>query len=85
MAKKEEENKENVLKKILGQLLKRKKLTLVIIVIVVAFFGYRYYANRNGDGLEIAEVKKGTVKEELILSGEIAADEHAELTFSTSG
>lgn len=82
MAEKEKEDKkENILKR----LLKRKKLIAVVVVIVLAFVGWRYYSNRNGDGVETVEVKRGTVEEELILSGEIVADEHASLNFSSSG
>ena len=41
---------------------------------------------RGGNGeLEESTVQRGEVIEELILSGEIVADEHAQLTFPTSG
>jgi len=72
---------ESIFRKILG----RKKLLIVIIVIViVGFFAYRYFQNKNGD-VDSAEVKRGNVAEELILSGEIDADEYAQLKFPASG
>lgn len=81
MAKEEKTEKVNFKDKIF----KRKKLIIFLVIIVAGFFGWRSYSSRNGKDLERTEIKRGSVGEELILSGYIAADEHATLTFSTSG
>ena len=64
----------------------RKKLIAVIIVIaiaVLAVVGFRY---KKGFGeKEQFIVQKGTVEEELILTGEISADEYASLFYPVSG
>ena len=65
-------------------LLKRKKLLIVIVVVVIGAFVWRFQVS-NGNDLDSFEIKKGTVQEELILTGSIRADEHANLSFSTSG
>lgn len=73
--------KESVLKR----LLKRKKLLIILAILVVGgYFLYGYFTGRNGE-VETADVKLGTVAEELILSGEIDADEYAQLAFPASG
>ncbi len=81
MAKEEKIEKVSLKDKIL----KRKKLIIFLVVLIAGFFGWRSYSSINGKDLETAEVKKGIVEEELILSGSIMADEHAILTFSSSG
>jgi HlyD family secretion protein len=79
MAKEEKE-------RLLSKVLKRKKLIIILIVVGVIVYGGWYFINqrKNGD-IEQTTVKKGTVREELILSGEIKADEHADLLFQSSG
>ena len=70
--------------RIFKRLLKRKKLLAVILVlIVVGIVVVRNISKK--EAFETTEVKKGTVREELILSGEVKAVEHARLIFQTSG
>ncbi|OGM60069.1 hypothetical protein A3A75_01545 [Candidatus Woesebacteria bacterium RIFCSPLOWO2_01_FULL_39_10] len=74
--------KPNILRRIFKT---RRRLILVLVIIVVAILGARFIVSgRNGE-VETARVYKGTVQEELILSGEIRAEEHASLSFLSSG
>jgi len=69
-----------------SKLLKRKKLLLgLIVVFIFGFFLLRKYLFPSKDGFEEGRIEKGTVREELILSGEIKAEEHAKLSFLSSG
>ncbi len=70
--------------KFFRKLLKRKKLLIIILVIIVVGFVVSRIASRNGD-VDTTEVKQGTVREELILTGDIKATEHAPLRFQSSG
>jgi len=64
----------------------RKKLLAVVAVLVVGWIGYqRFVVLPRKAAVETARVEKGEVKEELVLSGEINADEYAKLSFLTSG
>jgi membrane fusion protein (multidrug efflux system) len=68
----------------------RKRLTtrwlIVIGIIILAIVAWRVIAaRRSRSELETTTVKRGDVAEELILSGEISADEYAQLAFQTSG
>jgi len=56
---------------------------LVVVAIGGGIFGW-VKMNQNKD-LETNEIKRGEVKEELILSGEVKAVEHAILKFQSSG
>ncbi len=75
-----------MLEKIKQIITRRKKLTigLVLVIAVAGFIIYkRFFAFKAG--LDKTTVKRGSVAEELILSGEIKAEEHAVLRFETSG
>ena len=75
------EKKENIFRR----LLERKKLLILLVILIVGgVFVYRYFQKKNGD-VDTAEVKRGEVAEELILSGAIDADEYAQLKFPASG
>lgn len=67
-------------------LLKRKKRTLLIVVIllIAGYFIRRTYFP-SSKGFESAKVERGMVSEELVLSGEVKAIEHAKLSFLSSG
>lgn len=70
----------------LGGLSKKKKLFLVLLAIfAVIFFLVRRSAKKKEGDVDTATIERGLVKEELVLSGEIKADEHANLTFALSG
>lgn len=65
---------------------RRKKITvLVIVVLIVAGFFIRRTLLPSKNGFEEAKIERGTVVEELILSGEVKSDEHATLNFLSSG
>ena len=74
----------NKIKQIWSFLWNRKKL-LVLIIVVIAVAFWRLSVLRDDGGVETTEIKKGDVYEELILSGEINADEYASLAFQASG
>ncbi len=81
MAKKEEE-KESLKERIL----KRKKLIIVVLVLVIVGIGIsRYVSSRKNGEIETATIERGTVVEELILTGAVKADEYAQLRFPVSG
>ena len=61
--------------------MKRPSFYIVLVVILTVFF----VRSRSSKDVDIAEVEKGSVVEELVLSGSIMADEHATLGFGFSG
>lgn len=63
----------------------RKKLLVVVIIVVLIGGGVMWRRFNKKNGLEMAEVSRGTVQEELILSGEVKATEHANMAFLSSG
>jgi RND family efflux transporter MFP subunit len=68
------------------RVLKRKKLIIFLVVIGILGFGaWRYFTNKSNGEVETATVERGDVVEELILSGEVKADEYAQLKFPASG
>ncbi|MEJ2347929.1 MAG: HlyD family efflux transporter periplasmic adaptor subunit [Patescibacteria group bacterium] len=74
------EKKENIVAKIF----RNKKIRFIIAGFLALILIFRLFSSKNGD-FDTAEVKKGRVSEELILSGEVKAEEHAQLRFQTSG
>lgn len=78
-------NKKDKIVNLIKGLLSRKKLVIILAILIVGFLGWRLLVGRKKEDAETTEVKRGVVAEELILSGEVKADEHAELTFSASG
>lgn len=78
----ENQREDNLIEKIL----RRKRLVVISIVVVIGlFFLWKFVISPKKEDVETVEVKKGTVTEELILSGEISADEYTNLTFQSSG
>lgn len=71
-----------VIQKIFGR---RKLLVLIVVAVVVVGYFVRKSFFASTDGFEEAKVERGTVREELVLSGEIKAEEYASLSFLTSG
>ena len=65
----------------------KKKKFWIIAVVVLAGIGFIYsrISSSKSADVQTAKVEKGTVSEELVLSGEINADEYANLTFPASG
>ena len=65
--------------------LRKKKFWLVFVIIIIGIFIYRYFSNRGKDQIVTTEIKRGDVKEELVLTGSVKAEEYVQLTFPTSG
>jgi RND family efflux transporter MFP subunit len=78
-----------MLKKILNifnLILKRKFLVIaILIILLILFLIWKFVINRKANDVESEKIQRGKIQEVLILSGEIKADEHAELKFQTSG
>ncbi len=75
-----EEKKENILKRFL----RKRNLVIAIIIAVVGFGIYKFFFAKDNE-VETSKVLRGSVEEELILSGVISADEYVKLSFPTSG
>lgn len=74
-----------LVQKIFRKIWRRKWYLLVILVMTgIGFFYYRQ-GQQKKNGFEESEIKKGQVRQELVLTGEIDALEHASLSFETSG
>lgn len=67
----------------------KSKLKLILIFLIVLAIGYASYkgfvAPQSEEKKETAKVKRGDLKEILVLSGEIDAEEKVNLRFQTSG
>jgi len=61
-----------------------KIVSAILVIVSIVLFWNFFVKNGNGQ-FETATVERGTVTEELILSGSIVADEHAYLRFPASG
>jgi len=63
----------------------KKVLLLGVFVFAVLFVGIRLQTNAKKQSPRVSTVTRGTISEELTLSGEIEADEHVRLGFQTGG
>jgi len=65
-------------------LTKRNILIAAVLLILVGIFtkGFGLFAKKVTDRYEL---KKGTIKEEIVISGEVKADKYSAMNFSTSG
>jgi len=63
---------------------KKKALTSLVVLVVLALV-LKNTVFKPKAVVVVGEVKRGPVTEELVLSGEIQADEHANMAFQTSG
>jgi len=64
---------------------KRKKIIFAAIVIAAIALIFLFVSKRRNADVETFKIERGEVAEELILSGEVMADEHAQLTFQSPG
>ncbi len=64
---------------------KRPRTWIVIVVLIVLFFVIRNFTTGTSTPRETATITRGTVKEELVLSGELKATQNANLQFNLSG
>ena len=75
------DEKENIIAKVF----KNKRIRLSIMGVLILLLAWRVVIAPKGADFETVEVKRGVVAEELILSGEVKAKEHAKLKFQGSG
>jgi len=75
----------SLLKSVYGFFFKTKTRSVIVIIIIVAFVAWNFFVSGNGDDVETTVVQSGIVKDELILTGVIKADEHTSLKFQNSG
>ena len=59
-------------------------LWLLVVLVVAGFIGWRIWLG-NKSGVEKSQVLRGEVIEELVLTGQIRAEEHTSLVFQTAG
>ena len=62
-----------------------KKRFWVILAVIVVVSGFLFFKGKSKVESDTAVVQKGTVKEELILTGAVKAEKHAMLSFPSSG
>lgn len=63
---------------------RHKKVSLVLLIVIIG--AIVFLTRRNGNGkLDQATVSRGDVAEEMVLSGVVAAEEHAKMSFPASG
>lgn len=63
----------------------RSKRRLVLILILLFLLAFSQYPRLRADKRDTAVATRKDIREELVLSGEIDADEHVTLSFQTSG
>ncbi len=57
---------------------------ILVFLVVTAFISWIFWGRKNKN-IESTQIRKGNLQEEMILSGEIDAVNHAKLSFETSG
>ena len=62
--------------------IKTKKFLALVAIVILSFF---LVSRKNADKIESIEVKKGSVADELVLTGSINAGGYAKLSFQSSG
>lgn len=60
-----------------------KKISVIAVIILVFVLAFSFFNKK--DEIKTANVARGDLKEELILSGDISATNYAKLSFETSG
>ncbi|MFC1710174.1 efflux RND transporter periplasmic adaptor subunit [Patescibacteria group bacterium] len=62
------------------------KRVVILLIIIAVIVGWKYYSNQKAQrGAKTETVKVGVIREELILTGDVVADLHAQMKFPTSG
>ncbi len=74
-----------MMKKLFRKIWRRKWFLLVILAITGGGFLYYRQGQQKKNEFEESEIKRGQVRQELVLTGEIDALERASLSFETSG
>lgn len=73
------------MKKIINKLFKSKKILVLIVLLLIGLGWFLKSKNASDKKVDSVKIEKGTVREELVLSGQIEAGEHAKLSFQGSG
>jgi len=76
------DKKPNLLKRIFST---KRRIIILLILIIAGVLSYKFFTSRNSTAVKTSRVYQGKVSEELILSGEIKAEEQANLNFLYSG
>jgi len=63
----------------------KRKFAIFLIIAIFLIFGWRYFIAKDKEQVKSVKVERGKVSEELVLSGQIQAEEHANLFFLSSG
>lgn len=63
----------------------KKRIIVWSLILIAILGGFFFFRSRSAKGVATSVVQKGTVKEELILTGTVKAEKHARLSFPTSG
>jgi len=72
------------MKSIFSRIRGHKRLVIILAIVIIG--GYFVTRSQNGNGaLDQASITRGTVEEEIVLTGEISATDYATLQFNTSG
>ncbi len=76
-----DKNKPSLIKRIFT---KKNILIAVIVLVLIGIFtkGFGLFSKK---ATEKYELKKGTIKEEIVISGEVKADKYSAMNFATSG
>ncbi len=71
----------------LHSLLKRhfKKVVILLVCLLVGFFGVRHFTKAADQAILTTKVSREDLKETLVLSGEVSAEQQVVLRFQTSG
>lgn len=64
---------------------KKKIFFIILAILAVAGIATKGFGLFNKKTTSKYELKKGSIKEEIVISGEVKADKYAAMTFSTSG
>ena len=73
------------LRKLLSLIIGRKFIIIPLIILLIGIIVWRFIISKKESKIESNQIKRGEVKEVLVLSGEITADEYAKLKFQSSG
>ena len=63
----------------------KKKFWIFVIILVLGIGAYFIFGKKSNVKSVTAKVERGTVKEEMVLTGQVEADKHVKLFFPTSG
>lgn len=76
-----EKEKPNLIKRILT----KRNIIIFVVLLVIAGIFTKGFGLFNKKSKEEYRVQKGTIKEEIVISGEVKADQYAAMSFGTSG